>query len=229
MSYSESAWNVTDSISGGAKVILSATGGAIELQPPGSKSTKTLWYGGVGAGAGIGFKIPTNGQRAMTAFNEALVGTGMPVSGGLVLKNNKHGELSDSDFQGLSLLTDTAAGLMLGVTGFCMLIGVPQDTFASAVQGVVARSMKSGPIMMLLGAAALVDLQATKKKPFSFTNASFKDVLDHSKGMILIGSVGLQLGAGVSGYTGYNSWQTVGQPQTDQQKMEAVSQADYLF
>jgi len=225
-SFSESAWKCTDSISGGAKVILSVTGGAIELQPPGSKSTKALWYGGAGAGAGVGFKIPTSGSLAMRAFNEAVSATGMPLSGGLVLKNNRHGELADSDFQGLSLLTDTAAGLMLGVSGFCMLLGVQEKIFAKSVaKAAVTAAVPAMAIAGLVAAAAMS--VANKKAPVNFTDNGFKDVLDNSKGMILIGGIGLQLGAGISGYIGYNSWQTA--PETDQQRMEAVSQADYLF
>jgi len=66
------------------------------------------------------------------------------------------------------------------------------------------------------------------QSPTMLSNDGFKDVLDNSKGMILIGGIGLQLGAGISGYVSYTSWQTQ-VPETDQTKMEAVSQADYLF
>ena len=227
-SFNESAWKCTDSVSGGAKLIVSVTGGIIELVAPGSKTPKRLWYGGAGAGAGVGFKIPTSGSLAMRAFNEATAASGLPLSGSLVLKNNKHGELNDSDFEGLALLIDSAAGLMLGVTGFVMVFGVPVLKFLSAAVETAAGAVSPGFAVARAAARAASKPLSQWQSPTMLSNDGFKDVLDNSKGMILIGGIGLQLGAGISGYVSYTSWQTQ-VPETDQTKMEAVSQADYLF
>ena len=195
--------------------------------PPGSNTPKRLWYGGLGAGAGVGFKIPTKGSLAIRAFNEATAASGLPLSGGLVLKNNKHGEVNDSDFEGLALLIDSAAGLMLGVTGFVMVFGVPVLKFLNAAAQTAAGVVSPGFAVARAAARTATTPLSQWKSPTILSDNGFKDVLDNSKGMILIGGIGLQLGAGISGYVSYTSWQTQ-VPETDQRIMEEVSQAAYF-
>lgn len=132
-----SKWGYKTGAGGGASVeFVMATGGTIVLTDPQARP-QSFYYGGVGLGVGVGFKIPRIklpkfalpeiklpkiGDRGVGAAGSTL---DFPSYGSVYMTNAFTGkELTRSDFQGAVVYLDGSLSVLYGWAGDVMLLGM---------------------------------------------------------------------------------------------------------
>ncbi|MDE8347535.1 MAG: hypothetical protein POH28_15380 [Acidocella sp.] len=177
-----SKWNFKTAGSGGINIdIFAASGGQIVMLDP-RKNLERFNYGGIGAGAGFGIKLPRIGKLEVNAIGHSIAGTVAPMpwwnTGKIFMTAEFNGaELTRPDFTGACLFTEINVGVIEGVSATGMLMGIDPDAVA------------------VLGASVLTGMDL-----FMF----LRHPAISPKALLVMGgrNVGIQAGAGVAGYLG---------------------------
>ncbi len=180
-----SRWNYVTGNGGSATVaVFAAGGGSITLQGP-DESTEVLRYGGLGAGLGLGARLPRFGKIELKVRGQSVGGAGaveaLP-SRGIVLAAESVGarELTREDFNGACVYAEGGLGLVAGGSGTAMLFGLDAAELALLI---AAMSNPAGQVLAY----------GLKQR-----------VLRSAKGAIFFAgvNVGAQAGGGVAGFVG---------------------------
>ena len=155
----ESAWKFNTFGSGGASIgIFAANGGTVRLNEP-NGALHSFYYGGVGAGASFGIKLPKIGKVQIETKKGPVTGTvgptPFPSKGQLYVTENFSGEeLSTSNIRGLCAFIDVGGGLLIGYSGVAMLLNLNPLWLAAAPGSPIAMQLFLGSadaVLMMSG------------------------------------------------------------------------------
>lgn len=163
-----SKWTYSTGAGGGLSVeILMATGGTIVLSDPAGHE-QNFYYGGVGAGIGLGLKIPkiklpkfSTPEIKLPPIRGRSVGAGgstldFPSYGAIYMTNAFRGsELSRSDFQGGTIYVDGSLSAIYGWAGDAMLLGMNPALLAAGLAApglswLVQQAISEAPAVLLM-------------------------------------------------------------------------------
>ena len=171
-----SEWTFTTFGSGSAGAMVMIAGGQVVLADPGHRPV-TFTYGGLGAGASVGLRIPRLPKVKVSATGGPFA---FPSTGTVFVTQRCPGaDLTEADFRGPCFFIDGGAGLVGGGSGTLMIAGC-NPSLGEQLWGAVANF---GPVPGL---------------------AQIRTMLQAARAVIAMAgvNVGLQAGAGVAGYFG---------------------------
>lgn len=180
-----SDWLYVTGNGGSATVaVFAGGGGTITLSRP-DGGQEVLRYGGLGAGIGVGAKLPRFGKINLKVRGQSVGGAGaveaLPATG-IVYAAESIGarDLVRDDFNGACLYVEGGGGIVAGASGTAMLFGLNAADLALLI---AAMSSPAGQIV---------------------SYGLVRRVLSSARGVIFFAGVnaGAQAGAGVAGFVG---------------------------
>ncbi|MDR5741429.1 MULTISPECIES: hypothetical protein [unclassified Caballeronia] len=154
-----SEWSYSTGATGGvcADVVV-ASGGSIVLSDPDAKD-EAFYYGGIGAGMGVGIKIP---RLKLPGLNGKEVGgagsaKSFPSGGAIFMTDAFRGsELSRRDIQGATVYVDAGGGLLLGAGGSVMFLGINSAELILGLSSpgmlyLAERAIAQAPALLVMG------------------------------------------------------------------------------
>ncbi|SIQ29253.1 MULTISPECIES: hypothetical protein [Acidiphilium] len=161
--------------------VFAATGGQIVMVNP-RKRLERFNYGGIGAGAGFGLKLPRIGKLELSVIGHSIAGTVAPMpwwnTGKIFMTAEFRGaELSKHDFTGACIFVEINVGIIEGASATGMLMGIDPEA------------------VTVLGASVLSGMDL-----FMF----LRHPTISPKALLVMGgrNAGIQAGTGVAGYLG---------------------------
>ncbi|MGO4448294.1 hypothetical protein AB4Y96_05130 [Phyllobacterium sp. TAF24] len=124
-----SGWSYETGATGGIGIAeLAISGGTVVLNDP-SGTQKDFWYGGLGAGIGVGARFGKHRVPPLLIKKTAVAGAGsikaFPSGGKIYMTDAfKGSELAESDIKGGTLYFDAGFGLGVGIGGTMMILGM---------------------------------------------------------------------------------------------------------
>lgn len=134
----ESAWQYVTAASGGLTIaFVAGGGGSITVRAPDGQDV-SLYYGGIGAGAGVGARLPRFGKVNIRIKGKTVGGAGaaeaFPSTGKVYVSDAAGGrDLIRSDFTGPCMYVEVGAGLAVGGSGTAMIFGLSPAWLAAVV------------------------------------------------------------------------------------------------
>lgn len=181
-----SRWQYVTASGGGLTIaFVAGGGGSITLRSPQGQDLP-FRYGGIGAGLGIGAKLPRFGKVDVKIKGKSIGGAGaaeaFPSEGAVFVADDiKDRDLTRDEITGPCLYMEVGAGVLAGVSGTAMLFGLDAKLLAA---------------VMLMNASPLTSL--------SVSPMLTQQLLKSARGALVMGgaNVGLQAGAGGAAYLG---------------------------
>ena len=180
-----SDWLYVTGNGGSATVaVFAGGGGTITLRRP-DGGDEILRYGGLGAGIGVGAKLPRFGKIDLKVRGQSVGGAGaieaLPATG-IVYAAESIGarDLARDDFNGACLYVEGGGGIVAGASGTAMLFGLNAADLALLI---AAMSTPAGQVLAY---------------------GMSRRVLSSARGVIFFAgvNVGAQAGGGVAGFVG---------------------------
>lgn len=173
----ESKWQFETAGNGGINIdVLAINGGEIILDDPSHAAVK-FHFGGIGAGIGLGLKLPKVGKIELKPLGKSITGTvgpeAFPNHGTVYITEHFKGdELTRENLTGACLFADGGLGLIAGYSSTILLMGIDPARLSAALAfpalGLILGGAEPNAVLVIRGP-----------------------------------NVGIQGGGGVAGYVGY--------------------------